>query len=81
MSPVDENALIAPCGMNCGVCMAYLREKNKCPGCRLINVRVAGYLMQRNQLVLLDVKLRTVKFLKTEKLSSVSSAKIHPAGI
>ena len=26
--------LIAPCGMNCGVCMAYLREKNKCPGCR-----------------------------------------------
>jgi hypothetical protein len=26
--------LIAPCGMNCGVCMAYLREKNHCPGCR-----------------------------------------------
>ena len=26
--------LIAPCGMNCCVCMAYLREKNKCPGCR-----------------------------------------------
>jgi hypothetical protein len=29
--------LIAPCGMNCGICMAYLREKNKCPGCRLFN--------------------------------------------
>jgi hypothetical protein len=26
--------LIAPCGMNCGTCLAYLREKNKCPGCR-----------------------------------------------
>ena len=26
--------LIAPCGMNCGLCYAYLREKNKCPGCR-----------------------------------------------
>ena len=26
--------LIAPCGMNCGICMAYLREKNKCHGCR-----------------------------------------------
>jgi hypothetical protein len=26
--------LIAPCGMNCGVCLAYLREKNKCHGCR-----------------------------------------------
>ena len=25
--------LIAPCGMNCGVCLAYLREKRKCPGC------------------------------------------------
>ena len=26
--------LIAPCGMNCGVCYAYLREKKRCPGCR-----------------------------------------------
>ena len=26
--------LIAPCGMNCGICLGYLREKNKCPGCR-----------------------------------------------
>ena len=25
--------LIAPCGMNCGVCQAYLRETRKCPGC------------------------------------------------
>ena len=25
---------IAPCGMNCGVCYAFLREKNRCPGCR-----------------------------------------------
>ena len=30
--------LIAPCGMNCGICMAYLREKNKCPGCRTIDI-------------------------------------------
>jgi hypothetical protein len=26
--------LMAPCGMNCGICMAYLRDKKKCPGCR-----------------------------------------------
>ena len=26
--------LIAPCGMNCSICIGYLREKNKCPGCR-----------------------------------------------
>lgn len=29
---VDET-LIAPCGMNCGVCRAYLRSKNPCHGC------------------------------------------------
>lgn len=27
--------LIAPCGMNCSLCSAYLREKNRCPGCRI----------------------------------------------
>jgi hypothetical protein len=26
--------LIAPCGMNCGVCLAHLRQKGKCSGCR-----------------------------------------------
>lgn len=37
-TPLDEKIrLIAPCGINCGVCMAYLREKNKCPGCRITN--------------------------------------------
>ncbi len=25
--------LIAPCGMNCGICKAYLREHNPCHGC------------------------------------------------
>ncbi len=29
-----KSELIASCGMNCGICMAYLREKNKCDGCR-----------------------------------------------
>lgn len=33
---IDKN-MIAPCGMNCGICMAYLRNKNKCNGCRAIN--------------------------------------------
>lgn len=28
-----KKELIAPCGMNCGLCLHYLREKNKCPGC------------------------------------------------
>jgi hypothetical protein len=29
-----KNDLIAPCGMNCGICLGHLREKNRCPGCR-----------------------------------------------
>lgn len=27
-------SLIAPCGMNCRLCRAYIREPNACPGCR-----------------------------------------------
>jgi hypothetical protein len=30
-----DKSLIAPCGMNCGTCIAFLRDKNKCPGCRV----------------------------------------------
>lgn len=26
--------LIAACGMNCEICLGYLREKNRCLGCR-----------------------------------------------
>jgi hypothetical protein len=28
-----KSSLIAPCGMNCRLCRAYIREKNTCPGC------------------------------------------------
>ena len=27
-------SLIAPCGMNCGICKVYLRDRNTCNGCR-----------------------------------------------
>ncbi len=30
----NDTDLIAPCGMNCGICLGYLREKNHCSGCR-----------------------------------------------
>jgi hypothetical protein len=26
--------LIAPCGMDCKICIGHIREKNTCPGCR-----------------------------------------------
>jgi hypothetical protein len=28
-----RSSLIAPCGMNCSLCRAYIREKRTCPGC------------------------------------------------
>jgi len=34
MKTIFPELMIAPCGMNCGTCIGYLREKNKCPGCR-----------------------------------------------
>ncbi len=33
-TPILSEHLIAACGMNCGICRAYLRPKNPCRGCR-----------------------------------------------
>ena len=30
----DDAHIVAPCGLNCGLCRAYLRDRNPCPGCR-----------------------------------------------
>ena len=35
-----KSLLIAPCGMNCGICYAHLREKNRCPGCRFLKSNI-----------------------------------------
>jgi hypothetical protein len=37
-----HKTLIAPCGMNCGLCYYHLRDKDQCPGClagRMVNKR------------------------------------------
>ena len=31
---IIKSELIVPCGMNCGICIGHLRDKNKCDGCR-----------------------------------------------
>lgn len=33
---IDKN-MIAPCGMNCVLCLAYQRQKNRCFGCNNYN--------------------------------------------
>lgn len=30
-----ESYMVAPCGINCGACYSFLRDKNKCLGCRI----------------------------------------------
>ena len=37
-----EEKLIAPCGMNCGICKYHYREKNTCPGCRELDKNTAS---------------------------------------
>jgi hypothetical protein len=39
-----KEILIAPCGMNCNLCMAYLREKNTCSGCRDLEKTKSKYI-------------------------------------
>lgn len=34
MTKEIRTALIAPCGMNCRLCIAYTRDRKPCPGCR-----------------------------------------------
>ncbi|MBN1169270.1 DUF3795 domain-containing protein [Candidatus Woesebacteria bacterium] len=29
--------------MNCGICIGHLREKNRCPGCRLMDETISRY--------------------------------------
>lgn len=38
MTSKNKILLIASCGMNCGICRAYLRLKNKCHGCKVDNI-------------------------------------------
>jgi len=37
---------IAPCGANCLLCMAYLRTRNHCPGCRFDDTNKAKSCIQ-----------------------------------
>ncbi len=45
--------LIAACGMNCGLCIGYLRDKNSCGGCFKIDDKYKPKGMLRNNLTVL----------------------------
>ncbi len=40
-----EASFIAPCGINCGVCIAHLRQKNKCDGCNSTDGKKANHCL------------------------------------
>ncbi len=46
METLRSTSLIAPCGMNCSICLGYLRAKDKCPGCRGIDIHKPGYCIR-----------------------------------
>jgi hypothetical protein len=43
MKTVITSTMIAPCGMNCSICIGHLREKNKCPGCNMAGMNKPKY--------------------------------------
>ncbi len=60
MISLSNTALIAPCGMNCGICMGYVREKNHCPGCRETDANKAVSVIR--------CKIKNCETLRKEKL-------------
>lgn len=48
MTTIPTN-LIVPCGMNCRLCWGYIRERNTCPGCRMINSQDSKKSEYRNR--------------------------------
>lgn len=46
--------------MNCGICYAYLREKNKCPGCRQLKTEIP--------ISIANCKIRNCELIKEKKV-------------
>jgi ribosomal protein S27AE len=43
--PLDSR-IVGPCGIYCGACYAFLREKNACPGCRLLTYPIPDFRLR-----------------------------------
>ena len=55
--------LIAPCGMNCRLCLGFTREINSCPGCRLIDQQGSKKSEYRNR-----CRIRNCEFITSGKI-------------
>ena len=63
-------AMIAPCGMNCGLCLAFQREKNHCAGCRGPQDQVFNYCSR--------CVIRNCRFFKTSTKKYCFSCPQYP---
>jgi len=59
------DGMIAPCGMNCEICIGHIREKNKCPGCREIDAYELSYGRKCNLRNINNLGIE--KFVESEK--------------
>jgi hypothetical protein len=73
MPKLTKIALIAPCGMNCAICHAYQRPKNKCPGCRVFN--------DVKPVTIARCKIKTCATLKSRKLKYCIGCESFPCAI
>jgi hypothetical protein len=65
----DLRIIIAPCGINCNVCRAYLREKKRCSGC-LSKGNIIPHCM--------NCKIRNCEYLKKTKSGLCYECKEFP---
>jgi hypothetical protein len=53
------HGLIAACGMNCGLCIGYLREKNPCGGCYKIDDKYKPKVCRNCKIINCDLLAQT----------------------
>lgn len=53
--------LLAPCGINCAICKGYLREENRCPGCRYLDPKINTFKSCTNCIIKKCEELKKTK--------------------
>ena len=56
--------LIAPCGMNCRLCLGFVRDKNTCPGCRIVMATETKKSGSRKSCIIRECEILADKKLK-----------------
>ncbi len=68
-----KTTLIAPCGLNCRLCRAYIRNRNSCPGCRYDDIDKSQYCVK--------CKIKNCSHLSSKSARFCFSCKEFPCSI